>query len=613
MAGIKISGLPAAPAAALTDIYPIVQGGVTYSLTTAQLATLLGLSGGILSLASGGTGASLVASNGGIFYSTATAGAILSGTATANQALLSGASSAPSWSTTTYPITTTVNQLLYSPSTNTIAGLATGNSGALVTSAGGVPSISSVLPAMTTSDPITPQGVATKNYVDNIATGAGTPVIAASTAALTVTQAGAGVGATLTNAGVQAVFSLDGQSPTVGQRVLIKNQASLSQNGVYTVTNVGSGATNWVLTRATDYDTVADINATGMIPVQSGTVNANTGWINTTVMVTVDTTAITFVQFGVSFPVSVANGGTGLTTLTSFALLTGGTTPTGNVQQVAVGTSGQILQSRGSALLPSYSTSTYPTTNAINSMLYASAANVMSQLLTANSSVLVTSAGGVPSFSTSLPGNLTIPSPLIDTGLKDTNGNFWLIISPTASAVNYLTMQNATTGNTPSITANGSDTNVALLLQGQGNKGVNLKGYTDASNAAAGIVGEFVTSNILFASATSLTTGTPKNVTSISLSAGDWDIHGNVKFSGLGVTGLVYSSWTSITSATAVDASLSNAVNIVVTAGNIVAGIETPFLRVSVSATTTVYLTALGSFSAGTVVAAGSIFARRVR
>lgn len=52
---------------------------------------------GQLSLARGGTNASLAASNGGIFYSTATAGAILSGTATANLPLLSGSSAAPTW------------------------------------------------------------------------------------------------------------------------------------------------------------------------------------------------------------------------------------------------------------------------------------------------------------------------------------------------------------------------------------------------------------------------------------------------------------------------------------------------------------------------------------
>jgi hypothetical protein len=92
-----------------------------------------------LSLSNGGTGASLVANNGGIFYSDAAAGAILAGTATASQVLLSGSASAPSWSTATYPSSTTANQLLYSVSSDVISGLATANSASLVTDSSGVP------------------------------------------------------------------------------------------------------------------------------------------------------------------------------------------------------------------------------------------------------------------------------------------------------------------------------------------------------------------------------------------------------------------------------------------------------------------------------------------
>lgn len=103
-----------------------------------------------VALADGGTGASLTASNGGIFYSTAAAGAILSGTAVANRALLAGSGAAPAWSTATYPPTTTINQILYSSAANTIAGLATGNSGLLVTGGTGIPSIATDIPTAVT-------------------------------------------------------------------------------------------------------------------------------------------------------------------------------------------------------------------------------------------------------------------------------------------------------------------------------------------------------------------------------------------------------------------------------------------------------------------------------
>lgn len=117
------------------------------SITTLGTITTGVWTGTNVALANGGTNASLVASNGGIFYSTATAAAILAGTATANQILLSGSTAAPVWSTVTHPSTTTINQLLYSSSANVIAGLATANSGVLITDSGGIPSIGTTLPS----------------------------------------------------------------------------------------------------------------------------------------------------------------------------------------------------------------------------------------------------------------------------------------------------------------------------------------------------------------------------------------------------------------------------------------------------------------------------------
>lgn len=119
--------------------------------TSGNLANCTGYPGSAISgqvpLANGGTSANLTASNGGIFYSTGSAGAILSGTATARQMLQSGASTTPAWSTTTWPATSTVNRILYSSSANVIGEITTGNNGVLITSAGGVPSISSTLPS----------------------------------------------------------------------------------------------------------------------------------------------------------------------------------------------------------------------------------------------------------------------------------------------------------------------------------------------------------------------------------------------------------------------------------------------------------------------------------
>jgi hypothetical protein len=106
-----------------------------------------------------------------------------------------------------------------------------------------------------------------------------------------------------------------------------------------------------------------------------------------------------------------------------------------------------------------------------------------------------------------------------------------------------------------------------------------------------------------------MTTTTATDITSISLSAGDWDIFGNVFISTTG-TGSQFLAWTSLTSATLPDASLLNGITAPTANNN---GIEVPYLRVNVSTTTTVYLTGYVVFAAGTAAGAGSIFARRVR
>jgi hypothetical protein len=109
------------------------------------------------------------------------------------------------------------------------------------------------------ADPVNPLGAVTKQYVDSISAGltAKQAVFAASTANYTGTYDNgvAGVGATLTNSGTQTVFTIDGLTPLNGERVLLTDQSLQAENGIYVVTDRGSGSTNWVLTRASDFDT----------------------------------------------------------------------------------------------------------------------------------------------------------------------------------------------------------------------------------------------------------------------------------------------------------------------------------------------------------------------
>jgi hypothetical protein len=144
-----------------------------------------------------------------------------------------------------------------------------------------------------------------------------------------------------------------------------------------------------------------------------------------------------------------------------------------------------------------------------------------------------------------------------------------------------------------------------------------IVGTTAGGNAVAGQVGEYVSSNVLVGSAVSLTTNTPANVTSISLTAGDWDVSGSLCFSAPSGTNLSLAvQWISTTSATQPTMPNSNgcgyffwgATNVDST---IPANVGT--IRINVSTTTTVYLSTSAAFTVSTLKAFGFIGARRVR
>jgi hypothetical protein len=186
-----------------------------------------------------------------------------------------------------------------------------------------------------TQDPLTNFQLATKQYVDTLASSGihyHDPVYVESpnTAGnlnATYNQpggAGDGVGATLTNAGTQVALTIDGVLTTVGMRVLIYNQTNAVQNGVYTVTTVGNGSTNWVLTRATDADTYSPFSPDALgqgdaFFVQAGATGIGETYIcNTVGTIVFGTTNITFAQISSA---QVYSAGTGLTlTGTQFSI-----------------------------------------------------------------------------------------------------------------------------------------------------------------------------------------------------------------------------------------------------------------------------------------------------
>jgi hypothetical protein len=151
----------------------------------------------------------------------------------------------------------------------------------------------------------------------------------------------AGVGATLTNAGTQVALEIDGVTVSVADRVLVYQQTTQTQNGIYVVTDVGSGATNWILTRSTDANTYVINSANGLsegstVFVQQGATGAGeTYTCNTSGVITFGTTNITFAQISSA---QIYSAGTGLTLAgTQFSITNTGTAGTyGSASSVPV-------------------------------------------------------------------------------------------------------------------------------------------------------------------------------------------------------------------------------------------------------------------------------------
>ncbi len=404
---------------------------------------------GTLSLARGGTAASLTADNGGIVYSTASTLAILASTATAGKVLQSGSSAAPAWSTPTYPSasgtagkilrsdgtnnvyststfadTYTASNLLYSNGANTVTGLATANSASLVTNSSGVPAWSSTL---------------TDGQLIIGSTGA-TPVAASLTAgsgvtitpgAGTITIAATGSGGTVTSVSGTAnqINSTGGATPVISivSNAIMPGSGGLTLPSGNTAARAGGAGTIRFNSQASVFETTSDgatwdtieTSGVGVISV-SGTTNRITATPNTGLVVVdisasyVGQTSITtlgtigtgtwqgsvvaLAYGGTNANLTASNGGIFYSTASAGAILSG------------TATALQMLQS-GASGAPAWSTTTWPATTTANRILYSSATSVIGQITSANSAVLVTDSSGVPGFSgTMTNGQLIIGS-----------------------------------------------------------------------------------------------------------------------------------------------------------------------------------------------------------
>ena len=167
--------------------------------------------------------------------------------------------------------------------------------------------------SVTVPTPSATTDAATKGYVDSVALGLDfkQSVVCASTANVDIASA------------LENGDTIDGVTLATGNRVLLKNQTSALENGIYVV--VASGAAS----RSTDADTSGEVTKGLFAYVESGTANGGTAWVVTSAGA-LDTDAVTFTQFGGGASYSAGSGLTLTGTVFaldnhSAALLTSGT------------------------------------------------------------------------------------------------------------------------------------------------------------------------------------------------------------------------------------------------------------------------------------------------
>jgi hypothetical protein len=231
-----------------------------------------------------------------------------------------------------------------------------------------------------------------------------------------------GVGATLTNSGAQAALVIDGITMVVADRVMVRLQTNGAENGVYVVTNIGSGSTNWILTRSDDASIVNPNNPDGLgtgdyFFTREGLLNAGDSHVLTTEPNTmiIGYTPLTYTQFSgqvdyvggtniditgqvisLTGTVAATNGGTGVNTVTTGDLLYGSASNTwaslplgAAYKSLVVNGAGTQVEWNAVALSQSGAVSgALPATNGgtglnsfvVGDLIYSSATNTLTQL-----------------------------------------------------------------------------------------------------------------------------------------------------------------------------------------------------------------------------------------
>jgi hypothetical protein len=159
--------------------------------------------------------------------------------------------------------------------------------------------------------PSTSAHAATKGYVDGVAQGLDVKASVRLATVLGDLSSFTYSGGVLTQQVLLAEITIDGVAPALNNRVLVRHLSTASENGIYTISQVGDGSsTAWTLTRAADFNTSALASPGSFTFVEEGNTLADTGWVmSANAPITLDTSDITFTQFSSA---GVVNAGDGL-------------------------------------------------------------------------------------------------------------------------------------------------------------------------------------------------------------------------------------------------------------------------------------------------------------
>lgn len=362
-------------------------------------------------MSDGGTGANLTPSNGGLVFSNASTMAILAGTATANQIPFSGANSAPSWSPYSLPATVNLNSILFATTTTNIGQIAPVNNAVLASGSSGVPGMLTTLPIQVQTN-ITELGTITVGTWNGSIIGGtfgGTGInngASLLTYAANVTFAGAFTSVLNFTGATNVIFPTTGTLATT----------SMIPSFPLSMANGGTGAS---LTAASGAIPYSGASAMALLPASS--VNEAMLWGN-------GSSAPSFAPYSMPSTVSAnsmlfASSSTVVTQLAPVdgAVLT--SSIAGFPTWLAPGTAGAVLQS---GTTPAWSPYTFPPAPLVaNELFVAASTTAMTQLATANNSILGTNGSGVPAFTQTLPGAVQISVASINSGAGASGTTFY--------------------------------------------------------------------------------------------------------------------------------------------------------------------------------------------